>query len=55
MRLLPTQVDGRLTLELEAELSNNIVMLYIWIRRRIDMFHLWALSLNISCQPSSPP
>lgn len=36
-------------------MSKNTVMLYIWIRRRIDMFHLQALSLNISCQLSNPP
>lgn len=54
LRLILTRVNGRSNLELKAELSNNIVMLYIWIRRRIDMFHLRALSLNISCQLSNP-
>lgn len=54
LRLILTRVNGRSNLELKAELSNNFVMLYIWIRRRIDMFHLRALSLNISCQLSNP-
>lgn len=54
LRLLPTRVDGRSNLEPEADVLNNIVMLYIRIRRRTDMFHLRALSSNMSCQLSIP-
>lgn len=52
--MIPTSVDGRSNLEPEAEVFNNVVMLYIWIRRRIDMIHLRALSLKMSCQLSIP-